>query len=156
LLWVGAERFSVFVMRGLAMERMGQGSEVSEATEPPQAERAGAMSEKDERTWATFCHLAAFAGVLVPYCGNIIGPLVVWLLKRQESAFVDGNGKEAVNFQISMTIYLAVASLLLLALVGFLLLPALIIFGIVCVIMAAVRANDGKEFRYPLCIRFIK
>ena len=138
------------------MGEMEQGTEVPQTPEPPQKEEAGAMSQKDERTWATFCHVAAFAGLIVWYCGNIIGPLVVWLVKRQESAFVDENGKEAVNFQISMTIYYIVATVLILALIGFVILPALFVFNIVCTIMAAVKANDGKEFRYPLCIRFIK
>ena len=110
---------------------------------------------KDTRTVAMLCHLSAFAGYLVPM-GNIAGPLLVWLLKREESPFIDFHGKESVNFQISVFIYFIVSLLLMFVLIGFLLLPILVVFELVVVILAAVRANDGQEYRYPLSIRFIK
>jgi uncharacterized Tic20 family protein len=108
----------------------------------------------DDRLFATLCHLLALTGYVVPF-GNIAGPLIVWLLKRETSPFIDGHGKEALNFQISILIYAAVAGLLILALVGCLLLPAVAVFKLVCVIIAAVRASEGQPYRYPLSIRFI-
>ncbi len=128
------------------------------AAEPPfaeyQAPPAGAGTS-DEHTWAMLCHLSALAAYVgIPF-GNIVGPLIVWLVKREESAFVDDQGKEAVNFQISMFIYGVVAALLILVLVGIVLLPALLVFNLVMIVVASVRANRGERFRYPLCIRFL-
>jgi hypothetical protein len=113
------------------------------------------MDPKDERMWATFVHLAGFAFVVVPW-GNVLGPLVIWLLKREESEVVDQHGKEALNFQISVTIYGMAAVVAVFFIVGFLLLPVIAIFATVCVIVAAVKANNGEFWRYPLTIRFIR
>jgi uncharacterized Tic20 family protein len=82
--------------------------------------------------------------------------LIVWLIKRDEHPFVDDQGREAVNFQLSMTLYYFVGLVLLLVLIGFVILPALVVFSIVVTVMAAVQANGGQRYRYPLCIRFIK
>ena len=112
------------------------------------------LSVPEERNMALLCHLISFVGFFVPF-GNIVGPLVVWLVKREQSPFVDHHGKEALNFQISLTIYALASLLLMLILVGFLLLPAVVVFGIVMVIIAAVRANEGVEYRYPLTIRLV-
>ena len=114
-----------------------------------------AMNEKDARTWAMFCHLGALAGYIIPF-GNIIAPLVIWLIKKDESPFVDDQGKESLNFQISITLYALVALLLTVIVIGFFLLLAVGIFALVMVIIAAVKTNDGEKYRYPLCIRFIK
>ena len=62
--------------------------------------------------WAGFCHLAALAGYVVPMVGNIVGPLVVWLMKKEEYPLVDDQGKESINFQISILIYVAVSAVL--------------------------------------------
>ena len=109
----------------------------------------------DERMWGMLCHLSTFAGYLVPF-GNILGPLVVWLVKKDEYAFVDDQGKEALNFQISITIYSLVAGVLILALIGIPLLIAVIIFSVVMTVIAAIKANGGEYYRYPLTIRFVK
>jgi uncharacterized protein len=114
-----------------------------------------AMSEKDARTWAMLCHVGAFAGYIIPF-GHIIAPLVIWLIKKDESPFVDDQGKESLNFQISMSIYAIIAVLLTLVVIGAVLLIALVIFDVVMVIIAAVRANSGERYRYPLCMRLIK
>ncbi len=108
----------------------------------------------EERTFGMLCHLSAFATFVVPF-GNILGPLVVWLVKREGSRFVDEQGKEALNFQISITIYAIVSALLVLVLVGIVFLIALAIFWLVSVIVASVRANEGRPYRYPLTIRFL-
>jgi uncharacterized Tic20 family protein len=88
--------------------------------------------------------------------GHIIAPLVIWLIKKEELPLVDDQGKESLNFQISLTIYLVAAGLLSFVLIGISLLIALGIFGLVEVIIAAVRANEGERFRYPLNLRLIK
>ena len=100
------------------------------------------------------CHLSAFAGAVFPVFGNILGPLVVWLLRRKDSPFIDFHGRQSVNFQISLTIYLIVSAVLIVVKSGLLLLPAAFVFGVTMVIIAAVRANEGIEYRYPLAIPF--
>jgi len=114
------------------------------------------MDERQERTWAMVCHLAAFAIFIIPFFGNIIGPLVIWLIKKEESPFVDDQGKESLNFQISFTIYCLVSLLLSIIVIGIVFLIALGIMFFVLVIIAAVKANDGEKFRYPLTIRLVK
>ena len=101
-------------------------------------------------------NMASFAGLTGIPLANILGPLFVWLMKRKESSFIDAHGKEALNFQISMTIYIIVSAILILVLVGILMLVGLLVFDIIVVIVAAVRANGGQEYRYPLAIRFVK
>ena len=109
---------------------------------------------QNARTWAMFCHLGAFAGYVIPF-GGIIGPIVVWAMKKDQYELVDDQGKEAINFNISMIIYYIVAAILILALVGIFLLVALFFFRIIITVIAAIKANEGVRFRYPLCIRFI-
>jgi len=106
--------------------------------------------------WAMFTHLAAFAGYIgIPF-GNIVGPLVIWLVKKETMPMVDTHGKESLNFQISVSIYAIPCILLAFVCVGFFLLAGLGIFAIVMIIMAAIKANRGQFHRYPLTIRFIK
>ncbi len=112
-------------------------------------------NSKDERMWAMLCHLGAFAGFVCPF-GNIIAPLVIWLIKKDQFPLVEDQGKEALNFQISMTIYGLVSAVLCLIFIGFIMLFALAISFLVLTIIAAIKANEGNRYRYPLCIRFIK
>lgn len=114
------------------------------------------MSENpQERTFAMLCHLLAFAGVVIPF-GHILGPLIMWLVKKEGMPFVDEQGKESLNFQISMTIYGAVSALLWFVLIGIPLSIALAVLWIVLVIMAAVKVSNGERYHYPLTIRFIR
>ena len=101
------------------------------------------------------CHLSALAGFIIPL-GNIIGPLVFWLIKKNEFPTVAAHGKESLNFQISMLIYAIVSGILCIVFIGFLLLAAVGITSLVCVIIASVKASNGVPFRYPLTIRFLK
>ncbi len=113
------------------------------------------QANSQERTFAMLTHLTAFVALLgIPF-GNIFGPLVVWLVKREQFAFVDQQGKESLNFQISMTIYLIAAGILSFLLIGIPFLIALAIAWVVLVIVASVKANGGEPYRYPLTIRFI-
>jgi hypothetical protein len=134
-------------------------AEQETSAEQPETVQEGPGSKevnKDARMWAMICHLAALAGLVVPVVGCIIGPLIVWQVKKEEFPFVDEQGKEAVNFQISMLIYGIVAGLLCFVCIGVVLLPAVAIFDIVFLLIAAVKANNGEHYRYPLTIRFIK
>ncbi len=109
----------------------------------------------EARTWAMLCHLAALVGLLGNGIGFLIGPLIVWLWKRGEHPFIDEQGKEALNFQITMFIAFVVAGLLVLVAVGLLLLPILVLLEVILPIVAALKANKGEHYRYPIAIRFI-
>jgi len=112
------------------------------------------MEEAQERTWAMGAHLAALAGFIIPF-GNIIGPLIIWLVKKDESPFVDDQAKESLNFQISIIIYCIIAAILIILVIGIFLLVLIAILDIVFIIIAAVKANSGEKFHYPLTIRLV-
>ena len=105
--------------------------------------------------WAMLCHLAALTGLLGNGLGFLVGPLVVWLFKKEDDPFINDQGKEAVNFQITMFIALCVSGLLVLVLIGFVLLVVVGIMMIVFPIIAAMKANEVESYRYPFSIRFI-
>ena len=111
---------------------------------------------KDERMWGMLCHLSALTGFFTGGLGNIIAPRVVWLIKKEEMPFVDEQGKEALNFQITMLIAALVSGVLMLVLIGFLLIFVVAIFDLVMVIIASIKANDGEHYRYPFTLRLIK
>ena len=112
--------------------------------------------EKDKRLWGMLCHLTALIAFVGIPLGNILGPLVIWLIKRNEIPAVDIEGKESLNFQISMTIYSIVAVLLCVVLIGFLLLIPLLLLNLILVIVASVKTNNGETFKYPLSIQFFR
>jgi len=107
------------------------------------------------RTWTAICHASALLGVFLHFPGHLFPPLIVWLLKRGDSPEIDAHGKEAVNFQITMLIYNAVAAAFCLILIGFVFLAALWLVNAILVIVAAIQASDGRLYRYPMTIRFI-
>jgi uncharacterized protein len=113
-------------------------------------------SSSNVGTWTVLCHATALAGFFVPWAGHILGPLIVWLAKRGDSAEIDGHGKESLNFQISMLIYNLIAGVLCLVLIGFVILGILHILNLVLVIVASIQASEGKLYRYPITIRLIK
>ncbi len=116
----------------------------------------------DEKNMAMFCHLSSLAGYFVGV-GHFLGPLILWLMKKDQSAFVDVNGKESLNFQISIFIYFlvtgVVCGILTLIVIGvflaMILFPAIAIFHLVVTIQASMAASNGQMYRYPLCIRFL-
>ncbi len=138
---------------------------------------------QDARTWAMLTHLSALSGFVWPI-GFLVGPLIVWLIKRDSHPFVDANGKSAVNFQITMFIAVVVLFIIFLPLFfagavrgpmmwndmefgmpgwpffipfGMVIAAALVmLFELIFVLIAAVRSNDGIHFRYPLAIPFLK
>jgi uncharacterized Tic20 family protein len=133
-------------------------------TEQPvnfQAERVSKEVNKDARMWAMFCHLGGLAALVVPVVGSILGPLIIWQIKKEDHPFVDEQGKEAVNFQISMLLYAVIGSAAcLITCIGMPLIPivglAVSIVDLIFLVIAALKANDGFHYRYPVCIRFIK
>lgn len=115
----------------------------------PQPAVAAAEVSKDDMTMAMLCHLLAiFTGFL--------GPLVLWLIKKDQSAYVNQQGKEALNFQITITIAWFVAALSTAICIGAVLLPAVGIANLVFCIMGSVAANKGEPYRYPVSLRLIK
>lgn len=110
-----------------------------------------------EKTWGMLTHLSALiAQFIVPGLGPIVGPLIVWLIKKDTMPFVNDQGKEALNFNISVFIYGIICGLLWLVVVGIVLLPILGLFWLIFTIVATVKAYDGVAYRYPLTIRFFK
>ena len=110
---------------------------------------------KDAKMWAMLCHLGGIAGALFPF-GNVILPLIFWQIKKDEFPFVDDQGKEALNFQISISIYALATIPLFCIVIGPFVLGAVSIFSLVMLIIAAIKANNGEKYRYPLCLRLIK
>jgi hypothetical protein len=110
---------------------------------------------QEARQWAMFCHFAAFLGLVFPF-GNLIGPLIVWQIKKDLDPFVDAQGKEALNFQISVALAIVLCFLLMVVLVGF---PLLVLVGVgalVLTIIAGIKANEGQAYRYPFSWRLVK
>jgi uncharacterized Tic20 family protein len=107
------------------------------------------------RTWCVLAHATALVGFFVPVAGHIVGPLIIWLAKRQDSPEIDAHGKESMNFQISMLIWNAIAAILIIVLIGIPILILLHILNIIFVIVASIQASEGKLYRYPLALRLI-
>jgi uncharacterized Tic20 family protein len=116
---------------------------------------ATGLPTPDERTWGMLAHLAAFAFFICPF-GNVIGPLVVWLVKRDQSAFVADQGKESLNFNISVLLAAFICGVLVFVLIGILLGVALFIFWLAMTIVAAIKASEGGRYRYPFTLRLVK
>ncbi|MEP6936951.1 MAG: DUF4870 domain-containing protein [Chthoniobacterales bacterium] len=116
-------------------------------------------ASSNSRTWCVLCHASALCGFFLPAVGHIIGPLLIWLLKRDELPEIDEHGKESLNFQISLFIYAAAIVASCFVLIGLLLLPFLAVLhlaNVVLVVIASIKASEGRLYRYPLTIRLIK
>lgn len=109
-----------------------------------------------DKTWGILAHLSPIVGWFIPYFGNIIAPLVIWLIKKDTDPFAEACAKEALNFQISLSIYGFVVFLLCFIVIGIFLIPVLFVAAIVLMIIAAVKASNGEVYRYPLTLRLIK
>lgn len=125
--------------------------------EPPAetTEEVGRDTTRDARKWAMFCHLAGLAWMtwLLPLIGGVVAVLIIWQVKKDDHPFIDENGRRAINFQLSMLIYTVALAI---TVIGIFLLPLVAILDIVFTIVAAIRAGDGKYYKYPLTIEFIK
>ena len=115
-----------------------------------------AVSNSNVRTWKILCHASALLGVFLHFPGHLLGPLIVWLAKRDDSPEIDAHGKEAINFQLSMLLYTLISAVFCLVLIGFVFIAILWVLNAVLVIVASIQASDGKFYRYPMTIRFIQ
>jgi uncharacterized protein len=131
---------------------------------PPSAPATPAPGspESQARTWNMLCHLSALAGFIIPF-GSILGPLLVWQIKKTEIPSVTAHGKAALNFQITVAIALVVSIVLGLLLssicigaVFFILAPAIGLAGLIFAIIAGLKANDGKDYQYPYSFNLVK
>ena len=116
---------------------------------------AAAPFDRTTRQWAMGAHLAALVGLLGNGVGFLLGPLLVWLLKREDHPFIDEQGKEALNFQITMFIAMMLCIPLVFVLIGVLLLPILGLVNVVLTVLAGIKSANGEPWRYPLTIRFV-
>lgn len=108
-----------------------------------------------EKTLAMFCHLSALSVFIIPL-GNFLGPLIIWLLKKDAYPLIDDQGKESLNFQISIFLYSLICLVLWFLFIGIPMMVVLVLFAIIQVIKASMQANKGEKYRYPFCIRLIK
>jgi uncharacterized protein len=108
-----------------------------------------------ERQWALICHLSGFCGFIFPF-GNLIAPIVIWSLKKDEFPIVDEHGKEVINFQISFTIWILIVIPFVFLIIGIPILIVLLIAYPVFIIIGAIKADNGILYRYPPAIRFLK
>lgn len=113
------------------------------------------MSQSDERMWAMLTHLSSLTG-LFTLIGSLVGPLIVWQIQKDKSAFVDYHGKEALNFNITIVLASAVSFLLFFIVIGVFLIWIVGAVWLIFTIIAAIKANNGEHYRYPVSIRFIK
>jgi len=120
----------------------------TQQTQPPVVEKKASMDDTQTRNLATLCHLGGLLGFLPP--------LIIWLLKKDDSPLIDDQGKEATNFQITMLICFIASWVLCFVFIGFVLLPIVGIFDLVMIIIASVKCSKGEKYRYPLAIRFLK
>ncbi|HUE71536.1 MAG TPA: DUF4870 domain-containing protein [Pirellulaceae bacterium] len=121
----------------------------------PMADKPADVPSQEDRTWGLLAHLSGLIAALLGGM-SFLGPLIVWLIKKDQSPFVADQAKEALNFQIAVTIALLIAVVSIWACIGFVLLPVVFIASLVYSIMAAMEANKGVYYRYPYTIRLIK
>jgi len=128
-----------------------------------EAQASSGAIDPQQRQWALFAHLSALSAVVTGGLGAIIGPLVIWLVKKDTMPFVDDQGKEALNFNITIGIAVIVLTflgvILAIVLIGFLfffLAFAVSVYWLVMTIIAGIKANEGVAYRYPFTLRLVK
>jgi uncharacterized Tic20 family protein len=114
----------------------------------------GLVASPQERNWAVAAHLSGFLKYMLPVA-YLAAPLAIWLFQRDVSTYVDDHALEALNFQISMTIYTAIGLILTWLLVGYVVLAGLIVLDTVAAVVAALRASRGEDYRYPFSLRLV-
>lgn len=131
------------------VEPTEQGSKDAPVPEEAQTPQPKPEASQNAKNLAMLCHLL---GLIT----NFLGPLILWLLKKEDDAFIDSNGKEALNFQLTVMFAMIAAGILTFLCVGALLMPLILVLDIVFSIIASVKASNGEDYRYPLCIRLVK
>ncbi|HZF97885.1 MAG TPA: DUF4870 domain-containing protein [Pseudoxanthomonas sp.] len=127
-------------------------SEFDNATAAPLPPAGSPNAE--ERQWGLFAHLSALAGLVIPL-GNVLGPLIIWQIKKDTLPFAADQAKEALNFNITMAIAAVIGFVLILVLIGMVLLPVIGLIWIVFTVLAAIKANNGEAYRYPFTLRLV-
>ena len=123
--------------------------------EPGQQASYGAGGTRDERNVAMLAHLCGFAGLIVPL-GNIIAPLIIWLLHRDKSEFIADQALESLNFNITIILAGIACGVLIFVGIGILLGLALGIVWIIGTVLAAVRASEGQRYRHRFILRLVR
>ncbi|MGZ5416293.1 MAG: DUF4870 domain-containing protein [Nocardioides sp.] len=123
--------------------------------QPPQQPGYGPLTvpTSEEKNWALAAHVGTF--VAAWFAMGFLAPLIIMLVKGNDSAFVRRHAVESLNFQISLLIYLVVSFILAFILIGFVLMAAVGVFALVVIILATIKAANGEDYRYPLCIRMV-
>ena len=114
------------------------------------------VTNPEEKQWGMFTHLAALATFVLPVAGNIVGPLIIYLIKKDEYEFVNEQGKEVLNFQITWSIIFTVSIIMMFFVIGIFMLIGFGIAWLILVIVGAVAASNGEYYKYPLTIRFLQ
>lgn len=114
-----------------------------------------AQKPLDERTYITLLHASGFLNLFIPFLGLIV-PIVMWNQRKKSSQLINEHGKEQINFQITFSLYSVIALVTLVVLIGFVLLPLVIIADLIFSIILIVKAHDGELYHVPLNIRWIK
>ena len=125
-----------------------QSSQSEEVTGNPEQASAPEVPQ-DSRNLGMLCHLLGFLT-------SFLGPLILWLIKKDDDPFVDDQGKEALNFQITMAIAYAVGAITAFLCIGFVIMAAAGICSIIFCIMGCIKASNGEAYRYPVCLRLVK
>ena len=120
----------------------------------PQPPAQPPSSELSSNQWAVITHLSALAGLVLPV-GNILAPLVLWLVKKAEVPSLDQVGKDVLNFQISWSIYLLLSGLSMFFCIGVVLLPVAAIAWLVFLILGTIKASNGERYNFPLTIQVL-
>ncbi len=110
--------------------------------------------KSDEQMWAVFCHLGGLFGILL-FPANIIAPFIIWMIYRDQYPQVDIEGREAINWQISFTLYLIGSAILIFVVVGFFLVIGLLVVNLIVTIQAALAVSQGRQASYPFTLRFL-
>jgi uncharacterized protein len=112
-------------------------------------------TDRDAKMWGMLTHLLALSAFVgIPF-GNVVGPLIIYLIKKDEYEFVAEQGKEVLNFQITWSIIFIISAVLIIVGIGILLLIGFGIAWLVLVVLGSVAANNGEKYKYPLTIKFL-
>ena len=123
-------------------------------TQPAYGQPGSGGLTSDERTWGGAAHWGALIAGLIGGL-SFLGPLIVLLVKGNDSPWIRRQSVESLNFQISVLIYAIVSAVLIFLLIGLILLPIVGIFWLVFTIIGSVKASTGEDYRYPLTIRMV-
>lgn len=122
----------------------------------PQASADPEARQREENNWAVVLHLSQLLGLTAAPVVGLAAPIVIWLLMKEQYPGLDAHGKSVTNWILSSLLYAVICVASLFVFVGFVLLPALVLMGIIFPIIGAMEASRGKVWKYPLTIEFMK